>query len=69
MDYSPAGFSVHGIIQANLFIEVGSHSLLQEIFPTQGLNPSLPHCKQIFTIRATREALSNLEDGQKLFNV
>ena len=26
---------------------VGSHSLLQGIFPTQGLNPGLPHCMQI----------------------
>ena len=26
-------------------IEVGSHSLLQEIFLTQGLNPSLLHCR------------------------
>jgi len=26
---------------------VGSCSLLQGIFPTQGLNPSLPHCRQI----------------------
>ena len=26
---------------------VGSHSLLQGIFPTQGLNPGLPHCKGI----------------------
>ena len=26
---------------------VGSHSLLQGIFPTQGSNPSLPHCRQI----------------------
>ena len=26
---------------------VGSLSLLQEIFPTQGLNPGLPHCGQI----------------------
>ena len=25
---------------------VGSLSLLQGIFPTQGLNPSLPHCRQ-----------------------
>ena len=25
---------------------VGSLSLLQGIFPTQGLNPGLPHCKQ-----------------------
>ena len=26
---------------------VGSHSLLQEIFPTQGLNPGVLHCKEI----------------------
>ena len=26
---------------------VGSHSLLQGIFPTQGSNPGLPRCKQI----------------------
>ena len=26
---------------------VGSSSLLQGIFPTQGLNPGLPHCRQI----------------------
>ena len=27
--------------------EVGSHSLLQGIFPTQGWNPGLLHCRQI----------------------
>ena len=27
---------------------VGSHSLLQGIFPTQGSNPGLPHCRRIF---------------------
>ena len=26
---------------------VGSHSLLQGIFPTQGVNPGLLHCRQI----------------------
>ena len=26
---------------------VGCHVLLQGIFPTQGLNPGLPHCRQI----------------------
>ena len=26
---------------------VGSRSLLQGIFPTQGSNPGLPHCRQI----------------------
>ena len=27
--------------------EVGSLSLLQRIFPTQGSNPGLPHCRHI----------------------
>ena len=27
---------------------MGCHFLLQEIFPTQGLNPGLPHCRQTF---------------------
>ena len=26
---------------------VGSLSLLQKIFPTQGSNPGLPHCRRI----------------------
>ena len=25
---------------------MGCHFLLQRIFPTQGLNPGLPHCRQ-----------------------
>ena len=33
-------------------IGVGSLSLLQGIFPTQGLNPGLPHCRQITLILA-----------------
>ena len=28
--------------------DMGSHSLLQGIFPTQESNPSLRHCRQIF---------------------
>ena len=31
------------------------HFLLQGIFPTQELNPGLPHCRQILTISVTRE--------------
>ena len=27
---------------------MGSHSLLQGMFPTQGSNPGLPHCRRIF---------------------
>ena len=37
--------------------EVGSRSLLQGIFPTQGSKPGLPHCRQILYSWATREAL------------
>ena len=33
----------------------GSHTLLQGIFPTQGLNPGLPHCRQILYHLSYRE--------------
>ena len=35
---------------------VGSHSLLQGIFPTQGLSPGLLHCRWILQHPATRKA-------------
>ena len=35
---------------------VGSLCLIQEIFPTQGLDPGLLHCSWIFISWATREA-------------
>ena len=44
MDCSLLGFSVHGILQARI-TGVGCHSLLQGIFPTQGLKPGLLHCR------------------------
>ena len=47
IDCSLPGFSVHGILQERILEWVGSHSLLQEIFSTQGLNPLLLHCRQI----------------------
>ena len=40
----PMGYTVHGILLAR--IRVGSCSLLQGIFRTQGSNPGLPHCRQ-----------------------
>ena len=46
MDYSLPGFSVCGDSPGKN-TGVGCHALLQGIFPTQGLNPSLPHCMQI----------------------
>ena len=36
---------VHGILQARTGVD--SLSLLQGIFPTQGLNPGFSHCRQI----------------------
>ena len=36
---------------------VGSLFLLQGIFPTQGLNPGLPHCRQILYQLSNKEAL------------
>ena len=36
---------------------VGSHSLLQGIFLTQGLNPCLMHCRRILYHLANGEAL------------
>ena len=44
---------------------VGCHALLQGVFPTQGLNPGLPHCSQIlYHLSHIREALySNNFDG------
>ena len=36
--------------------EVGSLSLLQGIFPTQGWNPGLPHCRQPLYHLSQREA-------------
>ena len=46
MDCSLPGSSVHGILQARN-TGVGCHSLHQGIFPTQGSNPGLPHCRRI----------------------
>ena len=46
MDSSPPGSSVHGD-SLGQNTGVGCHSLLQGVFPTQGWNPSLLHCRQI----------------------
>ena len=37
-------------------IGVGCHSLLQVIFPSQGLNPGLPHCRQILYYLSHQES-------------
>ena len=50
MDSSLPGFSVHGDSSGKK-TGVGCHALLQRIFPTQGWNPGLPHCRQLYRIR------------------
>ena len=46
MDCSPPSSSVHRDSPGKN-TDVGFHALLQEIFPSQGSNPDLPHCRQI----------------------
>ena len=45
-DCTPPGSSVHGILQARI-LEWVAISNLQGIFPTQGSNLGLLHCRQI----------------------
>ena len=46
LDCSPPGSSVHGVSPGK-DTGVGCHALLKGIFPTQGSNPGLPHCRGI----------------------
>ena len=55
MDCSLPGSSVHGDYPGKN-TGVGCLALLQGIFPTQGLNPALPHCRWILYHLSTREA-------------
>ena len=49
MDCSQPGPSVYGDSPGkNIGTVAGCHALLQGIFWTQGSNPGLPHCRQIF---------------------
>ena len=45
MECRQPGSSAHGILQARV-LEWSASFLLQGIFPTQGLNLGLPHCRQ-----------------------
>ena len=46
IDSSPPGSSVHGDSPGKS-TGVGCHAFCQVIFPTQGSNPGLPHCRWI----------------------
>ena len=60
MDCSPPGSSVHGDSPGKNTGE-GCHILLQGIFPTQGSNPGLPHCRQILYCLSHQESPRILE--------
>ena len=60
MDCSPPGSSVHGDSPGKI-TGVGCHALLQGIFPTQGSNPGLPHCRQILYRLSHQGSLRILE--------
>ena len=55
MDWSSPGSSVHGDSPGNN-TGVGCHALLQGIFPNQGLNRGLSHCRQFLYHLSRREA-------------
>ena len=42
----PMGYTVHGILQARMLERV-AFPFSRGIFPTQGSNAGLPHCRQI----------------------
>jgi len=44
----------------------GSLPLLQGIFPSQGWNPGLPHCRQILYLLSHEE--SPIKNGRKSFS-
>ena len=44
----------------------GSHSLFQRIFPSQGLNPGLPHCRQILYQVSHQGSLRILESESEV---
>ena len=49
MDHSPLGSSVHGVSPGKN-TGVDCHALLEGIFPNQGQNPGLLHCRWIITL-------------------
>ena len=68
----------HGLYPARLFCPrnspgkntgVGSHVLLQGIFPTQGLNLGLPHCRQILYCLSQQESPASPIWGTKYISI
>ena len=61
MDCSLPGSSVHGDSPGKN-TEVGCHSLLQGIFPTQESNPGLQYCKQILHHLSWQSSLMEIKE-------
>ena len=59
MDCSPPDSSLHGNSPGKN-TGVDCHAFLQEIFPTQGSNPGIPHCRQILYHLSHQGSLSLL---------
>ena len=55
---------VCGILQARILEWVGSCSLLQEICPSQGANPGLPHCRWILYQLSHQGSLYRLRNAK-----
>ena len=66
MDCSPPGPSVPGDSPGKN-PGVGCHALFQGIFPTQGSNPDLPHCRQILYRLSHQGSPSTLESQSNLY--
>ena len=64
VDCSLPGSSVHGDSPGKN-TGVGCHAHLQGIFPTQGSNPSLPHCRWILYCLSHRESPFLLQRDKK----
>ena len=58
-DCSPPGSSIHGILQARILEWVAMPSC-RGLFPTQGSNPGLPHCRWILYHLSHQESPTQL---------
>ena len=65
MDCSSSGSSVHGDSPGKK-TGMGCHTLLQGIFPTQGSNPGLLHCRQILYWLSHQEGMKKREFGNTI---
>ena len=61
MKCSPPGSSVYGDSPGKN-TGTGFHALFQGLFPTQGSNPGLPHCRQIL-YRLSHQGRNSLDMG------